>query len=106
MKRVFLGSALALSLGVMSAMAAQMTGIVTDAKCKHTDTSAKSVKCAQECIKSGTPAVFVDTANENKVYTIANPEKIKDHIGQKVSVEGTVDGDKLTIESVKAESGT
>ncbi len=102
MKRVFLACAFALSLSAVSAMAAEMTGIVTDAKCKHTDTSAASVKCAQGCIKSGVAAVFVDTANENKVYTIANPDKIKSHIGQKVKVEGTVDGDKLTINSVKA----
>ena len=85
MKRVLLASVFALSLGAWGAMAAQMTGIVTDAKCKHTDTSAASVQCAQQCIKSGTPAVFVDTANDNKVYKIANPAKIMEHIGQKVN---------------------
>ncbi len=96
MKRVLL---LALCAG--SIWAAEMTGIVTDAKCKHTDTSEASVKCAQGCIKSGVPAVFVDTANDNKVYKIANPDKIMSHIGHKITVDGKVEGDTLTIASVK-----
>jgi hypothetical protein len=101
MQRVLLTCLLVLSLAAGAAMAAEMTGIVTDAKCKHTDTSAASMKCAQECIKNGVPAVFVDTAHDNKVYKIANPDKIMDHVGHKVTVEGTVDGDTLTVASVK-----
>ncbi len=100
MKRLLAGSVLALSMFAFSAAAEQMTGIITDAKCKHTDTSAKSVACAKACIKGGEKAVFINSADQ-KVYTIANPDKIESHIGQKVSINGTVDGDNLTVSSVK-----
>lgn len=100
MQRMFLTCLFALSL-CGAALAAEMTGIVTDAKCKHTDTSEASKKCAQACIKGGVPAVFVDTAHHNKVYKIANPDKVMDHIGDKVTLDATVDGDTLTVASVK-----
>ncbi len=87
-----------------SALAEQMTGIVTDAKCKHTDTSAKSIACAKACIKGGEKAVFINTADQ-KVYTITNPDKLGDHVGHRVTVNGTVDGDNLTVETIKMAKG-
>jgi hypothetical protein len=83
-----------------SALAADMTGIITCNKCRHTDTSAASANCAQQCIRNGVPAVFIDSAS-NKVYKISNPDKIKGHIGQRVTVAGNVMGESLTIESLK-----
>jgi hypothetical protein len=35
-----------------------------------------------------------------KVYTISNPEKLSDLIGDKVDVTGEVNGDAITIEKV------
>jgi hypothetical protein len=36
------------------------------------------------------------------VYAIANQDKVKDVAGKKVTVTGKVDGDSITVESVKA----
>lgn len=101
MKKLLMASVFALAVLSWSAAAAEMTGVITDAKCKHTDGSARSAKCSEQCIKNGEAAVFIDTANDNKVYKIANPDKIEGHIGHKVTVNGTVENDTLTIESVK-----
>jgi hypothetical protein len=38
---------------------------------------------------------------EGKVLKIANPDKVKDHLGHLVVVTGKLDGDTVTIESVK-----
>ncbi len=100
MKRLLTAFVFAASLFALSAAAEEMTGIITDAKCKHTDTSAKSVACAKACIKAGQPAVFNNSADQT-VYTISNPDKIESHVGQRVTVNGNVQGDSLTVESVK-----
>lgn len=101
MKKLLLASVFALGVLAWSAAAAEMTGVITCNKCRHTDLSAQSAKCAEQCIKGGVATVFIDTANDNKVYTIANPDKVQGHIGQKVTVNGDVENDKLTVESVK-----
>jgi ABC-type sugar transport system substrate-binding protein len=88
------------SLFVWSAAAAQMNGVIADSKCQHTDASAKSIQCTEHCIQSGASAVFIDTA-DNKVYKISNPEKAKGHYGHKVVVNGQVNGDTVSIQSIK-----
>ncbi len=100
MKKLVTLSLLALSLFAWSALAGAMTGIITDAKCKHRDTSAKSIECAKDCIKAGEKTVFIDDT-DNKVYTIANPAKVEDHIGHRVTVTGEIEGETLTVDSVK-----
>lgn len=104
MKQFLTASVFTLSLLAWSAAAEDMTGVITDAKCKHTDTSAKSAECARKCIQAGEKAVFINTA-DNKVYTIANPDKVQEHIGQRVTVTGNVSGDDLTVDSIKAARG-
>jgi hypothetical protein len=99
MKRILMSSVFALSLFATSALAEELTGVITCSKCKHTEESAGN--CAKKCIKSGVPPIFV--SNDGKTYKIANPDKVGEAINEKVVVTGSVDQDTLTIESVKAE---
>ena len=86
----------------MSAMAAEWTGYISDAACagKTPDkvASADHAACAARCIKGGSAAVLV---SDGKVYKIANQDKVVAHAGHKVTIEGTVDEDTITVESVK-----
>jgi Protein of unknown function (DUF5818) len=34
----------------------------------------------------------------DKVYKLNNQEKVKNHVGEKVTLEGKLDGDTLTVE--------
>jgi hypothetical protein len=88
---------LALSLIASSAFAAELTGVFTCSKCKHTGTSGG---CAKQCIKEGVAPIFV--SDDGTTYKISNPEKVGDAIQAKVTVTGSVDKDTLTIESVKS----
>jgi hypothetical protein len=97
MKRMFTACLFALALLATTAAAEQMTGVITCSKCRHTE--ADKADCAKSCIKSGVPAIFV--GSDSKVYKIANPDKIGDNVNQKVTVEGSLEGDTLTLESVK-----
>ena len=92
--------AFAFSLLAVSAFAADLKGTISDAKCAaaHADASEKSMKCVNACVKGGQAAVLV---SEGKVYKIANQDKVKEHLGHKVTVSGKVDGDTVTIDSVK-----
>ena len=86
----------------ISAMAADWTGYIVDASCagKKEDhgASADHAACAARCIKGGAPAVLVSDGN---VYKISNQDKVVAHAGKKVTISGTVDGDTITVESVK-----
>ncbi|MCW5977697.1 MAG: hypothetical protein KIT09_06450 [Bryobacteraceae bacterium] len=101
MKRLTFVMALAFTLFAVSAMAGEMTGAISDAKCgaAHADGSEKSIKCVQGCVKGGQKPVFV--TSDGKVLQIANPDKVMDHLGHKVTVTGNVDGETVTIDSVK-----
>jgi hypothetical protein len=83
----------------VSAFAADVTGFVMDKKCSANKAMVGNEACAKRCIGGGAEAVLA--TEDGKVYTIENQDKIKDHAGHKVTITGKVDGDKITVESVK-----
>jgi hypothetical protein len=94
-------SAVALMTGGLAAsgMAAEIKGFVEDQSCARMPSMKGDAACAQKCIKGGSPAVLV--TEDGKIYKIANQDKIVASAGQNVTVTGKVDGDTLTIDSVK-----
>jgi hypothetical protein len=100
MKKLFAAFALT-AIGSMSAFAGEWSGYIADSKCKHTDGTEKSIACAQKCVKGGADTVFV--TSDNKVLKIdkASMEKVTPHLGHKVTVTGKVEGETITVESIK-----
>jgi hypothetical protein len=102
MKKLAAVTALALSFTASGAFAATLTGYVSDAMCAkdpHKVSSADHADCAKKCISGGEKAVFV--VGGEKVYTLTNPEILVPHAGEKITVEGSVKGDALTVKSIK-----
>jgi hypothetical protein len=91
------------SLVAVGGLAATLSGTISDAACgaKHEAAGEKDATCVKRCLGRGEKAVFV---SGGKVYAIAadSQEKAKASAGQKVTVNGKIDGDTLTIESVEA----
>ena len=91
-----------IALFAVSAFAADYSGkgTISDARCgaAHADASEKSTACVNKCVKGGQKAVLV---SEGKVYQIANQDKVADHLGHKVTVNGKLEGDVLTLTDVK-----
>lgn len=87
------------ALFAVSAFAAEWKGTISDAKCgaAHADASEKSMKCVNGCVKGGQKAVLV---SDGKVMQIANQDKVAAHLGHKVTVTGTLEGDTVTVDSV------
>ena len=100
MKRFAFTMTLGLSLCGVSAFAESFTGYISDANCgaKHNDGSEKSIACVKGCVKKGAAAVLVVG---DKVYKIDDGSKVADYLGQKVTVNGSVEGDTVTIQSVE-----
>ena len=71
----------------------KLKGMVSDAKCGAKVDAA----CAQKCVKGGSPAVFI---MGDKVFKIDNQDAVKDHVGHKVTLDGTLTGDTIHVDKV------
>ena len=101
MKRIAVLATLALTFTAGPLLAESFTGWVSDAMCAKDPakvSSADHADCAKKCIEGGSPAVLVVNG---KVYQISNPDMIKGHAGEKVTVDASLDNGTLTIKSVK-----
>ncbi|MEX2261281.1 MAG: hypothetical protein WD696_04985 [Bryobacteraceae bacterium] len=103
MKRLTVAFVLVLSVFAISAAAADMTGYITDAACANKKgveavSSDAHAGCAQGCAKKGQALVFV---TDGKILKISDTAKVQDHVGHKVTITGKVEGDTITVDSVK-----
>jgi hypothetical protein len=98
MKKTMLLTA-ALLLASTAAFGENLSGTVSDAMCsgKHVAATKDDMACAQKCVKGGEMAVLVVG---DKVYKIDNQDAVKNHVGHKVNVSGTVTGDSIHIDKV------
>jgi len=83
-----------------ASFAGEWTGFISDASCgaANAKATAEAKECAQRCVKGGAAPVFV--TGDNKVINIANPDKVKALVGEKVKVTGSLDKGTLKVESI------
>ena len=98
MKRIVFSSVMALSLFSLSAFAEEFKAYISDAHCGAKHAADMNGKCVESCVKRGEAPVAVVG---DKVYKIADADKVKAHLGHNVTITGKADGDTLTVESVK-----
>jgi|SRR5580693_8505756 uncharacterized protein YdeI (BOF family) len=99
MKKFAIALAFVLVLSTAAFAADSWTGYVTDSKCAAGGKGgADHAACAKKCLGGGDSAVLVV---DGKVVKIANQDKVKGHEGHHVTVTGKLDGDSLTIASLK-----
>ena len=98
MKRVL---AVLMAVFVLTAIAARaadstkINGYISDAMCgaKHAGSGAA---CAKKCIEGGEAPVFVDEAKK-EVWTIDNPDAVKEFYGDHVTVTAAADASKKSV---------
>ena len=100
MKRITSLLCAVLLLTAVAARAADSTKIVgwiSDSMCgaKHSGSGADP-DCVKKCIKMGMAPVFVDEAKKS-VWTIDNPDAVKDFYGDHVTITATADTDKKSV---------
>jgi len=106
MKRFLFLLTAVLTLSTVAAQAAgatKITGWISDSMCgaKHAGSGAQ---CVKKCISEmGSAPVFVDEA-QKAVWTIDNPDTVKNFYGDRVTITATPDAGKKTvhIEAVEA----
>ena len=86
-----------LLVGCGGVASAEFTGHIVDAQCAGN--GEVNAQCAQDCIKSGSPAVLVTA--DGKIYEISNQDTVTEHAGHKVTITGSEADGKITAESVK-----
>jgi hypothetical protein len=102
-----------------SALAAEMTGFISDDSCATKSASAAKAAdwinpnafeaCAKKCMKEGSAAVFV--TEDNKIVRLAGSAtpKVMPFLGHRVKLTGSVKDGLLNVEtiaSIKMEPGT
>jgi hypothetical protein len=90
---------LVFGLATLSAFAADLTGYIVDKNCASKKAMLGNEECAKSCMSKGAPAVLA--TDEGKIYAISNQAKVKELAGKKVTVTGKVEGDSITVDSVK-----
>ena len=98
MKRIAAATLSLLSMAAVAAFAADSTtvnGYVSDAMCgaKHAGTGAD---CAKKCLAGGEKPVFVTEAKK-EVWTIDNPDSVKDAWGKHVALTVTEDASAKSV---------
>lgn len=96
MKNIFLAVLILFSTSVFAGDPITLTGYIGDDHCGK-KSGPDHAECAKKCVKGGAKPTLVVG---KKVYTISNPEKVGDLVGDKVEVTGEVNGDVITIEKV------
>ncbi len=101
MKKVSLMISLA-AVFAAAGLAETMSGTVGDSKCgaKHEAAAAADAACVAKCVKGGASPIII---SDGKVYkiTAGSQEKVLPLLGQKVTVNGKVDGDTIDIATVE-----
>jgi len=100
-KRHVFAFAVALSMFAFGATADDMTGYISDNRCAQDTAKAESdghKHCALECAQKGAALVFV---SGGRIYKIDDQAKVRDYVGDKVTVSGQVESDTLKVDSVK-----
>jgi hypothetical protein len=97
-KRIIASLVIAVSFAAVAANAADSTtinGYISDSMCgaKHAGTGAE---CAKKCISRGEKPVFVDEAKK-EVWTIDNPEAVKEYYGGHVTITAKADAGAKSV---------
>jgi hypothetical protein len=98
LKKLAVVIVLVCALFAMSAPAAEWKGWIVDAKCAAKGANAGHAACAEKCAKGGAALVFV---TDGRVLKVAQQDKVQGHAGHEVTITGKLDGDTVSVDSVK-----
>jgi len=99
MRRMTIALLVVASLTALPLMAGEWTGWITDEHCGAKGAAEGHKSCALKCADDGAALVFYNAADK-QIYHLSDQAAAKAHVGHKVKVVGTVEGTKITVESI------
>jgi hypothetical protein len=92
---VFVLVASSATLAARAADSSSINGWISDSMCgaRHAGTGAA---CARKCIEGGEKPVFVDESKK-AVWSIDNPDAVKEYYGAHVTIHATADENAHTV---------
>jgi|SRR5579875_3710541 len=102
MKKLVFASIMAASLCSFGAFADQMTGYISESHCgaTHSSPSAANTACVKKCLNGGSDPVLVSDGKVIKIDPASKDQAVA-HAGENVTVNGTMNGDALKIDSIE-----
>ena len=98
-----LAASLTSGLNLVAGENGKWTGWLSDAKCAANGAKASHKGCSIKCVEGGQPMVFVQDSDK-KVFKLEGAGKVKSLLGDKVVLEGALDGETIKVTSAaKAE---
>lgn len=81
--------------------AESLDGYIVDQNCAGQKAMWEDAPCTERCVKGNIKLVLV--IEDGTVYKIANQDKVKSetYYGKKVTVSGKMEGNTITVDSVK-----
>ena len=100
---IALAALLISGLNLVAGEKGKWTGWLSDAKCAANGARTSHKGCSIKCVEGGQPLVFVQDSDK-KIFKLDGAEKVKSLIGDKVVLEGALEGETITVSSAaKAE---
>ncbi len=102
MKKLVFASIMAASLCSFAAFADTLSGYVSESHCglAHSKPSAANTACINKCLKGGSDPVLVSDGKIMKIDADSK-EKVVAFAGENVTIDGTVDGDVIKVNSIE-----
>jgi len=77
-------------------------GWISETGCgvEHASSKGANAGCVAKCIKEGAKPIFVDDAKQ-QIWSIDNPDAVKDHYGHHIKVTATEDATKKQVHITK-----
>jgi hypothetical protein len=88
------------AMSITALAADSWTGYIVDKNCSTNKEMLGNEACAKRCLGRGAPAVLA--TEDGKVYQIKEQDKVKDVAGKKVTITGKMDGDTISVDSLKS----
>lgn len=101
LRRTIVLLALSALLAAPAAFADEWVGWITDEHCGAKGASEGHKSCALKCADGGAALVLYNAADE-QIYKLDDQDAAKAHVGHKVKVVGTKDGDAIKVTSIAA----
>jgi Protein of unknown function (DUF5818) len=76
------------------------TGWVTDTNCGAKGAKAEHAACAAKCVNEHGAKYALFNEADKKVYILDPQDKVAEHAGHEVTVQGRLDGDTIHVSSI------